>query len=101
MVSNRFLILRTTRLSIVLSTVLAILLSACSAPAAAPSTGAPAGGAAAPSSIKIGAVIPLTGGNAGLGDQVNNGYQVAVDDINKAGGVKLGNARAQLELKVL
>ena len=101
MVTIHVPMLRTTRLSIILSTVLAVLLSACSSPAATPSTGAPAGGAAAPSSIKIGAVVPLTGGNASLGDQVNNGYQVAVEDINKNGGVKLGNVRAQLELKVL
>ncbi len=61
------------------------------------------GGAAAPAptSIKIGAVMPLTGRYAAGGDQVRNGYQLAVDDINAAGGVQLGNAKVPIELIVL
>jgi branched-chain amino acid transport system substrate-binding protein len=59
--------------------------------------------APAPESIKIGAVVPLTGRYASLGDQVKSGYELAVDDINKAGGVRLGNSgqRVRLELKLL
>lgn len=42
---------------------------------------------AAPDSIKLGAVVPLTGRYAAGGAQVKAGYELAVADINKAGGV--------------
>ena len=41
----------------------------------------------APESIKIGAVVPLTGAFAGGGAQIERGYVYAVDAINEAGGV--------------
>lgn len=37
--------------------------------------------------IKIGMAGPLTGANAAFGVQQQTGFQLAVDDINKAGGV--------------
>ncbi|MGI2031515.1 branched-chain amino acid ABC transporter substrate-binding protein [Rhizobium panacihumi] len=37
--------------------------------------------------ITIGLIAPLTGPVAAYGDQVKNGAQTAVDDINKAGGI--------------
>jgi branched-chain amino acid transport system substrate-binding protein len=46
--------------------------------------------------IVIGLIAPLTGPVAAYGDQVKNGAQTAVDEINKKGGV-LGN---KLELKL-
>lgn len=36
---------------------------------------------------KIGAILPLTGRAAMLGDNVRNGMQMAVDDINAEGGI--------------
>jgi branched-chain amino acid transport system substrate-binding protein len=41
----------------------------------------------APSEIKIGAVVPLTGRYAAGGAQIKNGYEIAVDEINLTGGV--------------
>ncbi|HEX6220797.1 MAG TPA: amino acid ABC transporter substrate-binding protein [Acidimicrobiia bacterium] len=41
----------------------------------------------APESIKIGAVVPLTGPFGGGGAQIERGYVYAVDAINEAGGV--------------
>ena len=41
----------------------------------------------APASIKIGAVVPITGAFAGGGAQVERGYRYAVEAINDAGGV--------------
>ncbi|KQQ39548.1 ABC transporter substrate-binding protein [Nocardioides sp. Leaf307] len=38
--------------------------------------------------IMIGAVHPLTGALAGVGSLMNNGAQMAVDDINAAGGIE-------------
>jgi branched-chain amino acid transport system substrate-binding protein len=43
----------------------------------------------APSEIKIGAVVPLTGRYAAGGAQIRSGYEIAVDDINLTGGVQV------------
>ena len=37
--------------------------------------------------IKIGTAGPMTGSNAAFGEQLKRGAQMAVDDINAAGGV--------------
>src|SRR6185503_8329016 len=83
------------------------LLAACQGAAPTPSTGAPppAGQgapapttapaqAAAPPSLKIGAVMGVTGRYASLVEQVKNGYELAFNDLNK-------NSKLQLELKWL
>ncbi|HET6781179.1 MAG TPA: amino acid ABC transporter substrate-binding protein, partial [bacterium] len=60
------------------------------------------GGAAAPSgTIRLGAVVPLTGRFASGGAQVKAGYEIAVEDINARGGVQVGNRRMPLELVML
>lgn len=41
----------------------------------------------APDTIRIGAPIPITGAYASIGAEILNGYSIAVDDINEAGGV--------------
>jgi branched-chain amino acid transport system substrate-binding protein len=62
----------------------------------------PAGTAGAPAGpVRLGAVIPLTGRFAGGGAQVRAGYEIAVEDINARGGVRVGNQRMMLELTVL
>src|SRR5512146_1054001 len=103
--------------------VLSLMLAACGAPAtatavipqtgptqtsatAAPTTGGAATEAAtqasgSANSIKIGAVIPLTGRYAAGGAQVKNGYELAVADINAKGGVDVGGTKMPLELTVL
>jgi branched-chain amino acid transport system substrate-binding protein len=128
----RTLSLRRTAASRVAGVVVALVLTACQpaasppapaapAPAAAPAAPAAAGVAAspaaspaaapaaakpsgpAPATIKIGAVVPLTGRYGALGDQVKSGYELAVDDINKAGGVQVKelDRKIPLELKLL
>jgi len=54
-----------------------------------------------PATIKVGAVIPLTGRYAAGGGQIKNGYELAVNDINAAGGVDIGGTKVPLELIVL
>lgn len=54
-----------------------------------------------PSAIKIGAAAPLTGRYAGGGGQIKNGYELAVADINAAGGVDVGGTKIPLELTIL
>src|SRR3989337_3752747 len=60
------------------------------------STGAPAGGVQA-----IGAVVPLTGRFASGGAQVKAGYELALEDINGRGGVRVGDRRVRLEMVML
>src|SRR5215813_7344720 len=56
---------------------------------------------AAAESIKIGAVVPLTGRYGGGGAQVRAGYEIAVEHINAAGGVTVGGKKMPLELILL
>ena len=51
--------------------------------------------------IKVGAVVPLTGRYAALGAQVRAGYEIGVEQINAAGGVSVGGKKMQLELIML
>jgi branched-chain amino acid transport system substrate-binding protein len=72
--------------------------------ATAAATGALAGGAprplrAQPKTVKIGAVHPVTGALAEIGQACRLGAQMAVDAVNAAGGIKsLGGARLELVL---
>ena len=63
-------------------------------------TPAPAKAAAAPAAdvIKIGHVGPLTGGIAHLGKDNENGARMAVEEINAAGGLKVGDKTYKLDL---
>jgi branched-chain amino acid transport system substrate-binding protein len=54
-----------------------------------------------PDTIKVGAVIPLTGSFSGLGSQVRGGYELAVAQINEAGGVDIGGTKVPIELTIL
>jgi branched-chain amino acid transport system substrate-binding protein len=51
--------------------------------------------------MKLGAVVPLTGRYAGLGAQVKTGYEIAVQQINGAGGVTVGGKKLPIELIML
>lgn len=71
---------------------------------AAPAATQPASGAAAQpaagakvSEVKIGIVMPLTGGTATIGNQGKTGAEVAVEEINAKGGIKsMGGAKMVL-----
>ncbi len=79
-----------TRSFIILLSLGALLLAAC-------------GGATAtaPETIKVGAVVPLTGVFAGGGAQVQRGYELAVADINEAGGIFVEEFNAQIPLELV
>ena len=62
----------------------AVLASAMAASLLAGCGGASAGGS---NTFKIGAIGPLTGAAAAYGNAVVNGAQIAVDEINEAGGI--------------
>ena len=63
--------------------------------AAAPEKAAPAPAA---DILKIGHVAPLTGGIAHLGKDNENGARLAIEEINAAGGLKVGDKTFKLEL---
>ena len=69
--------------------------------AAAPATATTGSTAATGEPIKIGAVVPTTGRYAAGGTLVKNAYELAVADINAAGGVDVGGTKRPLELTVL
>lgn len=68
-----------------LSVVLFALLSACVAPVAPAAPAAEAGASTDP--IYIGVSGPLTGQNARYGEQWKKGFDLALDEINGAGGI--------------
>src|SRR2546422_6639013 len=51
--------------------------------------------------VKVGAVVPLTGRYGGLGAQVRAGYEIAVEHVNAAGGVSVAGKKMPLELVLL
>src|SRR4030067_3664905 len=77
--------------------VLSLLLSACGGWAATP---APAETEAPPSeveAVRVGALYPLTGDLAKLGEENKDGLQLAIDEINAAGGIKsMGGAQIEM-----
>lgn len=78
-------------LATLLAAVMVFSMAACSsspapAPAPAPSPSAPAPGASS-EPVKIGVISPNTGNLAAYGEAVTNGIRLAIDEINKSGGV--------------
>ncbi len=59
------------------------------------------GAEASAAAITLGASVQMSGPLANTGRYYRDGYQFAVDQINKAGGVKIGNTHEQLALKIL
>jgi branched-chain amino acid transport system substrate-binding protein len=57
--------------------------------------------AGAQQSLKVGAVVPLTGRYGAGGAQVRAGYEIAVEQINAAGGVTVAGKKMPLELVLL
>lgn len=67
---------------------------------AATACGAGAGAGGAGGTVNIGLLVPLTGPYAETGEMQQLGAQMAVDEINKAGGVKsLGGAKLKLVVR--
>ena len=58
-------------------------------------------GAPSVSEIKIGAVLPLTGSFSASGNYFQQGYQLATDEVNSAGGLDIGGKKIPITLKIL
>jgi branched-chain amino acid transport system substrate-binding protein len=63
--------------------------------------GASAFAADAPQSIGFGASLQLTGQDANTGRYYRDAYDIAVDQINQAGGVKIAGKQVPIALKLL
>ncbi len=48
--------------------------------------------------LKIGSTLPLTGKESRAGGLYKQGYQLAIDRVNAAGGLKVGNKKLKVEL---
>lgn len=70
---------------------LSVVLAACGGTSATTGGGggpaAAGGGSAVKGAVNIGAVLPLTGGSASIGEDQRRGIELAVDQINADGGV--------------
>ena len=55
---------------------------------------------AAAADIVIGALLPMTGGNAPNGAQMKTGYELAIEEINAQGGIKtMGGSKLKLVVR--
>ena len=77
----------------------ALVLSAC-APSDSGSSGSN-GASDIPDKIVIGSTLPLTGAESKTGGRYQEGYQLAVDEINAKGGIDVGGKKVKVELKLL
>ncbi len=50
--------------------------------------------------VVFGAAVSLTGKYAKEGEYVKNGYELYVEEINKAGGIPVGDKKCKVELKI-
>jgi branched-chain amino acid transport system substrate-binding protein len=64
-------------------------------------TGSLAFGAESPKTIKIGALISLTGPDAAIGGPAKLGFDLAVEEINKAGGIMVKEYGKKIPLEVV
>jgi len=58
-------------------------------------------GRSAPKQISIGATLPLTGSEARIGGFFKEGYELAFDQVNKRGGLQVGDAKVPVKLTLL
>jgi branched-chain amino acid transport system substrate-binding protein len=56
---------------------------------------------AVPDKIVIGSTLPLTGAESKTGGRYKQGYELAVDEVNAAGGVDVNGKKVKVELKLL
>jgi branched-chain amino acid transport system substrate-binding protein len=59
------------------------------------------GGGGGGDEVVIGASMPLTGALAPFGDLYKPGYQQAVDEVNAAGGLQVGDSKRKVKLVIL
>ena len=56
---------------------------------------------AVPDTIVIGSTLPLTGAESKTGGRYKQGYELAVEQVNAAGGIDVNGKKVKVELKLL
>jgi len=84
-------------LHVIVAAAAAIALTACGKKEEAPSAASKAPAAAEAVTVRIGVAAPLTGPQAHIGNDIKNGVQLGVDDIN-AQGLTIGGKKVKFEL---
>ncbi|PUB11669.1 ABC transporter substrate-binding protein [Paenisporosarcina sp. OV554] len=74
---------------LLISVLMLILLAACSGNGTVPASGDSSKNAGGPVSAKIGVISYLSGPGAAYGEAITNGFNLALDEINKKGDVKI------------
>lgn len=82
-----------------LAVVAALALAACTPPKASDSGGG--GSDTVPDTIVIGSTLPLTGLESKTGGLYKQGYELAFDEVNAAGGLDVNGKKVKVELKLL
>jgi branched-chain amino acid transport system substrate-binding protein len=62
---------------------------------------APSGAASSGSTVLIGATLPLTGSESRIGGFYKEGYDLAFEEANAAGGVSVGGQKLKVQMKLL
>ena len=83
----------------VLTAVSALVVVGCAPSKSADSSSGDAG--AVPATIVIGSTLPLTGAESKTGGRYKQGYELAFDEINAAGGLDVNGKKVKVELKLL
>ena len=91
-------ILRRSRYLLALPVALSLAATAC-APAEKNKGGESSG--KIPDSITVGATLPLTGAESKAGGRYKQGYDLAFELANSAGGIDVGDKKVKVELKLL
>jgi branched-chain amino acid transport system substrate-binding protein len=81
-----------------LAAVSTLVISGCAPQQSADSSG---GTAAIPETIVIGSTLPLTGTESKTGGRYKQGYELAIEEVNAAGGLDLAGKKVKVELKLL
>lgn len=79
----------------------AVVVAGCAPSQSASGTNGGGDAGKVPDTIVIGATLPLTGSESKTGGRYKQGYDLAVDEINAAGGIDLGGKKVKVELKLL
>ena len=62
---------------------------------------APARAADAPGKVRLGATLPRTGAEARVGGFFKEGYDLAIEEVNRKGGLTVGGKKLPVELTIL
>lgn len=83
-----------------LTTVSALVVVGC-APSQSTNDSSGADAGTVPDTIVIGSTLPLTGAESKTGGRYKQGYELAFEEINAAGGIDVNGKKVKVELKLL